>query len=54
MSQVLLYLGNAVRSSKTPLSSLETRGCDPNVVLNINIEDNALLAVLRALYPAPD
>ena len=51
MSQILYYLGNAGRNSKTPLSSLETRGCEPNVVLSgrINIEDNALRAVLMAL-----
>ena len=38
-------------NSKAPLSSLETRGCEPNVVLSgwINIEDNAQRAVLMAL-----
>ena len=51
MSRMLWYLGNAGRNSKTPLSSLETRGCEPNVVLldRINIEDNALRAVLMVL-----
>ena len=51
MSQILWYLGNAGRNLKTPLSSLETRGSEPNVVLSgrINIEDNALRAVLMAL-----
>ena len=56
MSQVLWYLGNARGSLKTPLSSLDTRGCEPNLISsgNINIKDNALLAVLTALQPAPD
>ena len=51
MSQIIWYLGNAGRNSKTLLSSLETRGCESNVVLSgrINIEDNALRAVLMAL-----
>ena len=51
MSQMLWYLGNAGRNLKTPLSSLETGGCEPNVLLSgrINIEDNAFRALLIAL-----
>ena len=54
-SHISWYHGSDVLSSNTPLMNRHTKGCVPKGVLsdNIKIDERALLAVFRHLYPMP-